>query len=78
MRVEIDCLVERKGLAQRVSKYVAVDKVELTPPVFAPRLWKRLKTKGLATESCRRARKNIEIKGLAGQAEVGRWAAHFT
>jgi hypothetical protein len=79
MRVEMDCQAERKGRAQRISKWVAVHQVALTSPVFGPRLWKRLKKKWLAKESCRRVRKNIEIKGLAGQAKVGeRWAALFT
>jgi hypothetical protein len=79
MQVEMGCKAERKGWAQRVSKWLAVDEDVLTSPVFGPRLWKRLKKKGLAQESCRRVRKNIEIKGLAGQAEAReRWTALFT
>jgi hypothetical protein len=62
MQVEMDCQAERKGRAQRISKWVAVDDVELAFPVFAPRLRKLLKKKGLAQESCRGAGRNIEIK----------------
>jgi hypothetical protein len=71
MWVEMDCEEERKGWAGRVSKWVAVNEVEPTPPAFGQRVWKQLKKKGLAKELCRRVRKNIEIKGLAGKEEAG-------
>jgi hypothetical protein len=78
MRVEVDCKAEKKGWAQRVSKWFAVNEDELNPPFFGPRVWKRLKEKGLAKNLCGTVRKNIEIKGLAGKVEVGgRWAVYF-
>jgi hypothetical protein len=71
MRVEMDCKAERKGWAGRVAKWVAVNEVEPTPIVFAPRVCKRLKKKGLTKNLGSRVRKNIEIKGLTGAVEVG-------
>jgi hypothetical protein len=67
----MDCKAERKGWAQRVPKWVAVNEVELLPLVLAPRAWKRLKKKGLAKQHSRRIRKHIELSGLAGKVEVG-------
>ena len=72
MRDEMDCKAERKGWAQRVSKWVVVNELELPPPVFGPRVRKRLKKKGLAKGFCRRVRKNIETKGVAGEEALGR------
>jgi hypothetical protein len=75
----MDGNAERKGWGLRVSKWGAVTEVEPTPRVFASRVRKRLKNKGLVKTLCRRVRKNIKIKGLAEKRGVGSgWAVRLT
>jgi hypothetical protein len=71
MRAEIDCKTERKGWAGRIAKWVAANEVEPTPIVFAPRVCKGLKKKGLTKDLGGRVHKNIERRGLTGAVEVG-------